>query len=110
MTAVALAEFLRKTQWQQQQAAQEIKQAHERLESIFDIAPSAMFTCTRHGELIHFNKQFTNLFLNREGTPTLDFLQSQRLAALFNLLEQPGKSSRRELPARHVDHAGHGAA
>ena len=98
MTAVALAEFLRKAQWQQQLAAQEIKQAHERLESVFDIAPSAMFTCTRHGQLIHFNKQFTDLFLNREGMPTLDFLQPQRLAALFNLLEQPGKSSRRELP------------
>ncbi len=34
MTAVALAEFLRKAQWQQQLAAQEIKQAHERLESV----------------------------------------------------------------------------
>lgn len=98
MTAVALAEFLRKTQRQQQLAAQAVKQAHERLESVFDIAPSAMFTCTRHGQLIHFNKQFTDLFLNRDGRPTLDFLQPQRLAALFNLLEHPGKSSRREIP------------
>jgi len=98
MTAVALAEFLRKTQRQQQLAAQAVKQAHERLESVFDIAPSAMFTCTRHGQLIHFNKQFTDLFLNRDGRPTLDFLQPQRLAALFNLLEHPGKSSRREMP------------
>lgn len=98
MTAVALAEFLRKAQWQQQLAAQEIKQAHERLENVFDIAPSAMFTCTRHGQLLNFNKQFTDLFLNREGKPTLDFLQPPRLASLFNLLESPGKSSRRELP------------
>lgn len=98
MTAVALAEFLRKAQIQQQLAAREVKQAHERLESVFDIAPSAMFTCSSHGELLHYNKQFTDLFLNREGQPTLDFLQPQRLAALFNFLEQAGKSSRRELP------------
>jgi diguanylate cyclase (GGDEF)-like protein len=98
MTAVALAEFLRKAQCQQQAAAQEIKLAHERLASVFDIAPSAMFTCSKQGTLLSYNKQFTDLFLNREGKPTLDFLQPQRLGALFNLLEQPGKSSRRELP------------
>jgi diguanylate cyclase (GGDEF)-like protein len=98
MTGVALAEFLRKAQRQQQLAAQEIREAHERLENVFDIAPSAMFTCTRQGQLIHFNKQFTDLFLNQDGVPTLDFLQPQRLAALFNFLEQPGKSVRRELP------------
>ena len=98
MTAVALAEFLRKAHRQQQVAAEEIKVAHERLASVFDIAPSAMFTCSDQGALLSHNKQFTDLFLNREGKPTLDFLQPQRLGALFNLLEQPGKSSRRELP------------
>lgn len=98
MTAVALAEFLRKAQFQQQAAAQEIKLAHERLANVFDIAPSAMFTCSKQGSLLSYNKQFTDLFLNRDGKPTLDFLQPQRLTTLFNLLEQPGKSSRRELP------------
>lgn len=98
MTTVALAEFLRKAQAQQQLAAQEVKYAHERLESVFDIAPSAMFTCSRHGDLLHFNKQFTDSFLNRDGQPTLDFLQPQRLAAVFNFLGESGKSSRRELP------------
>ena len=98
MTAVALLEFLRKAHRQKQVAAEEIKVAHERLASVFDIAPSAMFTCSNQGVLLTHNKQFTDLFLNSEGKPTLDFLQPQRLAALFNLLEQPGKSSRRELP------------
>lgn len=98
MTAVALAEFLRKAQFQQQAAAQEIKLAHERLASVFDIAPSAMFTCSKQGGLLSYNKQFTDQFLNRDGKPTLDFLQTQRLGALFNFLEQPGKSSRREIP------------
>jgi len=98
MTTVALAEFLRKAQFQQQQAAQQVKHAHERLESVFNIAPSAMFTCSRHGELLQFNKQFTDSFLNRDGKPILDFLQPGRLAAVFNFLAQSGKSSRRELP------------
>lgn len=98
MTAVALAEYFRKAQRQQQIAAKELAQAHEQLERVFDIAPSAMFTCSSHGELKHFNKQFTDVFLNREGKPIFDFLQPQRLVALFNLLERSGKSSRHELP------------
>lgn len=98
MTAVALAEFLRNAHRQQQLAAQQIEVAHERLESVFDIAPSSMFTCTNRGELLTYNKQFEDCFLSRTGQPTLDFLQPQHLNALFNLLEQPGRSSRRELP------------
>lgn len=98
MTAVALAEYFRKAQQQQRSAAREIEQAHERLENVFDIAPSAMFTSSSRGELLHYNKQFTDVFLNREGQPMFDFLQAQRLMALFNLLATPGKSSRRELP------------
>ncbi|MCR2747660.1 EAL domain-containing protein [Limnobacter parvus] len=98
MTAVALAEYFRKAQLQQQLAAREIEQAHERLESVFDIAPSAMFTSSVSGELLKYNKRFVDVFLNREGKPVFDFLQAQRLQTLFNLLETPGKSSRRELP------------
>lgn len=98
MTAVALAEFLRNAHRQQQLAAQEIEVAHERLESVFDIAPSSMFTCTNRGQLLTYNKQFSDYFLTRTGQPAFDFLQPQHLNALFNLLEQPGRSSRRELP------------
>lgn len=103
MTAVALAEFLRKAQWQQQLAARQISLAHERLENVFNIAPSAMFTCSDQGDLIKFNKQFTDLFLNRDGKPILDFLQPARLASVFNMLERPGKSSRREVPVTSRD-------
>lgn len=98
MTGVALAEFLRKAQTQQLLAAQEIKQAHERLENVFDIAPSAMFTCSNQGELLNFNKQFADSFLNSEGKPTLDFLQPRHLASQFGLLGRPGKSVRHEWP------------
>jgi diguanylate cyclase (GGDEF)-like protein len=103
MTAVALGEYLRNAQFQQQLAAQQVQLAHERLERVFDIAPSAMFTCSNEGNLLNHNKLFTDLFLNQQGKPIFEFLQPQRLSSLFTLLEQPGKLARRELPVTGGD-------
>ncbi|HEX4916332.1 MAG TPA: EAL domain-containing protein [Limnobacter sp.] len=98
MTATALAEFLRKAQRQKQMAADQIRKAHERLESVFDIAPSAMFTSSAEGVLRQFNKQFEQGFLDPQGKPVFDFLSSQSLRASYIRLPNCHQLLREEIP------------
>ncbi|HEX4842402.1 MAG TPA: EAL domain-containing protein [Limnobacter sp.] len=98
MTAVALAEFLRKAQLQKLAAADQIRQAHERLESVFNIAPSAMFTSSQAGALLQFNHEFEQRFLDSQGLPMFDFLSIQALQRSHALLSQEHAVSREEIP------------
>ncbi len=83
MTGFALAEFLKQARNRQLQWAQEVQRAHDRLTQVFNIAPSAMFTCNSEGELLKFNQQFRNVYLNSENQPLFEFLSPKRLKLAF---------------------------
>ncbi len=102
MTGFALAEFLKQARNKQLQWAQEVQRAHDRLTQVFNIAPSAMFTCNSDGELLKFNQQFRNGYLNNENNPLFEFLMPEKLRLAFDSSRKDESRVRIEVPVLSV--------
>lgn len=102
MTGFALAEFLKRARNRQLQWAQEVQRAHDRLTQVFNIAPSAMFTCDRGGALLKFNQQFHDHYLDHENKPLFDFLSPQQLRLAFNQVATEKSRVRLEVPVPSI--------
>lgn len=96
MTAVSLTENLRQIQLQRNLTAQSLKQAHEELKTIFDIAPSALFTASAKGKIVGQNSRFRALFSNQSGLSTHEYLSAEVLSAQFKSLHAKGQTNRLE--------------
>lgn len=96
MTAVSLTEHLRQIQLQRSRTAQKLKQAHEELKAIFDIAPSALFTASAAGRVLVQNSRFRSLFSGQNGPALHDCLSPEVLTTQFKNLLFKGQTSRLE--------------
>lgn len=96
MTAVSLTEHLRQIQLQRSRTAHRLKQAHEELKAIFDMAPSALFTANAAGRVVGQNSRFRSLFSGQSGPAMRQCLSPEVLTTQFKNLLFKGQSSRLE--------------
>lgn len=83
MTAVLLAERFSKLQEQKRVVNQSLNVATQRLDRVFHMAPSAMFSASPRGKLLGYNSRFRQDFLSPELEPIYPFLESRDLSSLF---------------------------
>ncbi|MFN7835883.1 MAG: EAL domain-containing protein [Burkholderiaceae bacterium] len=82
MAAMAVAESLRSAQLQRAIAAQQTKVAHQKLERMFNLAPSAMFSINFDGLLLKYNQHFEQNYLLSDGSLLLPSLSPKELKKL----------------------------
>ncbi|MDH4394790.1 MAG: EAL domain-containing protein [Limnobacter sp.] len=103
MTAVSLTEHLRQIQLQRSLTAKSLKQAHEELKTVFDIAPSALFTAGMQGQILGQNSRFRSLFSGQGGHVVHECLSADALASQFKNLGATGQTHRFEFKQPAAD-------
>lgn len=94
MTAVSLTEHLRQIQLQRSLTALSLKQAHEELKTVFDIAPSALFTASAKGKILGQNSRFRSLIGSQSLLSSHEYLSADVLSVQFKSLHAKGQTNR----------------
>lgn len=97
MTAILLAERFRFVQDQRRVAKRSLSLVNQRLQRVFHMAPSAMFSASPTGQLLNFNAKFQDEFLDAYQRPVYPFLEALDLQRLFQTFEPSQTPYRREM-------------
>lgn len=97
MTAILLAERFRFVQDQRRMAKRSLSQVNQRLQRVFHMAPSAMFSASSSGQLLNYNAKFQDDFLDAYQRPVYSFLEAFSLQRLFLTFEPSQIPYRREM-------------
>ncbi|MDH4394353.1 MAG: EAL domain-containing protein [Limnobacter sp.] len=97
MTAILLAERFRLVQDQRRVAKRSLSLVNQRLQRVFHMAPSAMFSVSPSGQLLNYNAKFQDEFLDVYQRPVYPFLEELNLQQLFSHIEPSQTPHRREM-------------
>jgi EAL domain-containing protein (putative c-di-GMP-specific phosphodiesterase class I)/GGDEF domain-containing protein len=97
MTATLLAERFRTVQDQRRVAKRSLSLVNQRLQRVFHMAPSAMFSVSPAGQLLNYNAKFQDEFLDAYQRPVYTFLEELNLQRLFRHIEPSQTPHRREV-------------
>lgn len=97
LTAILLAERFRFVQDQRRVAKRSLSLVNQRLQRVFHMAPSAMFSASASGQLLNYNAKFQDEFLDVYQRPVYPFLEALNLQRLFQAVEPSQTPYRREM-------------